>query len=659
MASLADRITRYLLAQLRRREIHRVYEAASEVGLLESAFIDRSRELGGVWHLPKILPLILSGDQLVDRQQIAQLLLRTKPLPIASHDSMVPDDGQPRSMPKHRREQEEKLRASRPKDESAKDTSLTSQTTAEKGALSSRAGDTASSSQRTYVLRLLRDLAQPAKVADAAVALLIARAVGESVAGMSQLLDVLRMRDAMIVLKIQVEGFEDRFGEMLEAGLIVRQPAAQVDGFGQRSLSGSYREPPSRARRMITFGGVDIIHKSDVGIRTALAKARSFVDTPIVVADENDGELPARFLAGADLVVTQKGLDREFIVELLQICAGVAPKAAFFALNRSRLDPFGLGIDDLVLAVRPGRSVDHIVETLKLFANEKRDEDEKGEDHETKKTKAAKGKLTNTATARAAVQFEVTQPELPTSENREHAGRPAPMVEASNGYGDAKSWALDLKSDLTLWRQGELDWAEMSTRLLLSGPPGTGKTTFARAVRNTLQTPMIATSVSHWLEPGYLGDVLKAMTSAFEAAKAHAPCLLFIDELDNIGTRGRAGSNSDYWDSVINRMLELLDGARQRDGIIVVGATNHPDRIDPALLRSGRLEKHVVIPRPDTDTLSDILAYHLGDDMSKVLASRPLFRRLPTVSAQSEPGRKALPLRQRGTAEPMPNGDQP
>jgi cell division protease FtsH len=74
---------------------------------------------------------------------------------------------------------------------------------------------------------------------------------------------------------------------------------------------------------------------------------------------------------------------------------------------------------------------------------------------------------------------------------------------------------------------------------------------------------------------------------------------------------------------LINRLLELLDGASKTEGVIVVGATNLPDRIDAALLRSGRLETHVVIPMPDTDALSGILAHHLADDLPGVLSSAP------------------------------------
>jgi SpoVK/Ycf46/Vps4 family AAA+-type ATPase len=198
-------------------------------------------------------------------------------------------------------------------------------------------------------------------------------------------------------------------------------------------------------------------------------------------------------------------------------------------------------------------------------------------------------------------------------------------VETLSGYGPARDWALDLKADLSLWRDGRLRWDEMSTKLLLSGPPGTGKTTFARALCNTLQVPPLVTSVAHWLEPDYLGDVLKQMSTAFSFAAEKAPAILFVDEIDNIGTRQGTGSRNhdDYWTSLINRLLELMDGASKSEGIIVVGATNLPEKIDPALLRSGRLETHVRIPMPDAEALIGILGHHLAADLEAVLASAP------------------------------------
>jgi cell division protease FtsH len=135
--------------------------------------------------------------------------------------------------------------------------------------------------------------------------------------------------------------------------------------------------------------------------------------------------------------------------------------------------------------------------------------------------------------------------------------------------------------------------------------------------------PLVATSVARWLETSHLGDVLAAMTTTFEHAAQAAPCILFIDEIDNIGNRGGGSERhyDDYWSTLVNRMLELLDGASKTEGVIVVGATNNPEKIDAALLRSGRLERHIMIPPPDTEALIGIIAHHLGSDLEAVLRS--------------------------------------
>lgn len=215
------------------------------------------------------------------------------------------------------------------------------------------------------------------------------------------------------------------------------------------------------------------------------------------------------------------------------------------------------------------------------------------------------------------------QPEpLPTGD--EPGRKPPVTVETLSGYGKAKDWALDLKADLDDYRSSILTWSEMSTKLLLSGPPGTGKTTFARALCNSLQIPLVVSSVSTWLQGGHLNDVIDRMSKTFVEARAMAPAILFIDEIDGIGKRQPAEREyADYWNTVVNKALELLDGAVRNEGLIVVGATNRPEHIDEAIKRSGRLETHVEIQKPDVPTLAEILAHHLGDDVM-ALVSEPV-----------------------------------
>lgn len=187
-------------------------------------------------------------------------------------------------------------------------------------------------------------------------------------------------------------------------------------------------------------------------------------------------------------------------------------------------------------------------------------------------------------------------------------------------YGKARDWALDLKADLGENRAGELPWSQMSIKLLLSGPPGTGKTTFARALCNSLQLPLVVTSVSTWLQGGHLNDVIDKLVKTFAEARALAPAILFIDEMDVIGKRQSAEREySDYWNAIVNKALELFDGAVKSEGLIIIGATNRPEQIDEALKRSGRLETHIEIPKPDTATLAEIFAHHLGDDVEALV----------------------------------------
>lgn len=191
------------------------------------------------------------------------------------------------------------------------------------------------------------------------------------------------------------------------------------------------------------------------------------------------------------------------------------------------------------------------------------------------------------------------------------------LLENLHGYGAAKTWGLQLATDLNLWQQGQLGWSEIDRGLLLSGPPGVGKTIFARALANTCGVNFVATSVAQWQSEGHLGDTLKAMRKEFAKASVDAPSILFIDELDSIGDRATFPTeHANYSIQVVNALLECLDGTVVRDGVVVVGATNHPDKIDPAVRRPGRLDRHVVIDLPNQEDRLAIVRQQLGPDGS-------------------------------------------
>lgn len=191
-----------------------------------------------------------------------------------------------------------------------------------------------------------------------------------------------------------------------------------------------------------------------------------------------------------------------------------------------------------------------------------------------------------------------------------------PSLEELAGYGEAREWGLNLVSDLREYRAGRLDWESMEKGLLLAGAPGVGKTQFARAIAKSANVPLIATSVADWNASAYLSGTLAAIKESFSRARQLAPCILFIDELDGISDRATLASDyREYWTQIVNLLLEQLAGVEDRPGVVVVGATNHPNHIDPAIRRAGRLDRTIEIGLPDAENLAAIFRFHLGGDV--------------------------------------------
>ena len=196
------------------------------------------------------------------------------------------------------------------------------------------------------------------------------------------------------------------------------------------------------------------------------------------------------------------------------------------------------------------------------------------------------------------------------------------------GVDEAKE---DLKEVIEFLKQPE-KFKRLGARIpkgvLLVGPPGTGKTLLAKAVAGEAGVPFLSISGSDFVEL-FVGVGAARVRDLFEQAKAHAPCIVFIDEIDAVGRlRGAGlGGGHDEREQTLNQLLVEMDGFDTSEGIVVMAATNRPDILDPALLRPGRFDRQIVVDRPDVKGREEILKIHtrkvpLADDVDLATIAR-------------------------------------
>ncbi|MDH2090590.1 ATP-binding protein [Rhizobium pusense] len=508
------------------------------------------------------------------------------------------------------------------------------------------AADTAA---HPYAVRVVAEAGYNPSIKHMATLLLLAAALEQSGVPLRDLVAILRQPAPVFSVAVLADGFERALPQLIENTDIV--PFGPYNGVAADFAFNDdlWRWVDSETRRIfLQVPAGETNRPSRAALRGQLLRALAD-GTPVLAVSEAHNGVPDQVDLTCDIRLTGAGIDRLLIADLLEAVYG-SEAVMRHDSSIARLDAGALTLDDLAIAIRPGRPILSSLDALAGLAALNREDKEDGNadknagasrrlisqsPSERREQASRDGGNTGDRTASTSTSSskgkekwkskptgaEVIQPK-PVDDASAPTAPPVLRVETLTGYGAAKDWALGLKVDLADYLGGELSWPQMSTKLLLSGPPGTGKTTFARALCNTLQIPLVVTSVSTWLQGEYLHDVLDRMADTFAEARRQAPCILFIDEIDGIGQRASASRPyADYWNACVNKVLELLDGAIKTDGVIVIGATNRPGEIDEAICRSGRLETQIEIPRPDIPSLAGNLAHHLGSDLAAVTAS--------------------------------------
>lgn len=332
------------------------------------------------------------------------------------------------------------------------------------------------------------------------------------------------------------------------ADMDVYEEAARYAAHGQAILNGGFD-----GTEVLTRKGSRSNRSDDTELAKTLAKRRR-----VVLVADSVGSVPDNFHLATDAVVEVGPVLPRHVIAAAKLCLRLAvseEQAEFIAT---------VPLPVIVSALRRGRSV---------------------------------------ATAIALMKKAVVP------KPKEVSG---PTLDDLHGLGEAGEWGREVATDLADWRAGKIGWADVDRGILLSGPPGTGKTTFAGALARTCDVHLVLGSIGRWQSKGHLGDMLKAMRGAFDEAKKNAPSIIFLDEIDAVGDREKfSDHNAQYCTEVVAALLECIDGAEGREGVVVVGACNHPDRLDAALVRAGRLDRHVRIPLPDQDGREGILRWHL------------------------------------------------
>jgi cell division protease FtsH len=361
-------------------------------------------------------------------------------------------------------------------------------------------------------------------------------------------------------------------------------------------------------------------HKPSAGnaeVASDLASGRSVVG--IAVSPEQ--VLPSTLIAAADVQLAVK-LEPKIVEDAIRKLYGEIPPRI------DKRDLVGLDIDDVVAAMRPCSSEQDVTTRLSAAAR-----------------------------ARAGQAGADDVPDLETA------------VE----YGAAREWGLALARDMRDYRAGALPWSAVDRGAIFYSGPGMGKSVLARSLARACEANLVVGSVGELFatSSGHLDGVIRAMRELFAKAVAAAPSILFIDEIDGLPSRESLDDSRgrDFWMPIIEDFMLLLDDATsgKREGVVVIGATNRIDAVDPAILRPGRLERAIEVTAPGPDGILNILRFHVrgslsDDELRSVLdplegcTPAEIMEKVRTARRKARHGRRDLSIEDlRNAALPEPD----
>lgn len=366
------------------------------------------------------------------------------------------------------------------------------------------------------------------------------------------------------------------------------------------TISGSGTYAQSRLCGALTVIS-DIESKDMRCVKDVLALAFPHEDWQIVSPDIVDGSVVKNAQDRFEIAIADH-IDRIEPVLILQANGVLLPR--HFVATGPQILPFvAISRDILMIYMLAGHLCDQIADPDALFAALPKDAD-----------LARLGTLDICATLRAPTPTQAVA--RLDAMIRKDASSSGSRLEDFAGDSPAIHAARRIVDDLLMWKSGKARWDEISHSLLLYGPPGTGKTYLARAMANSAGISAIHSNFADWQAKGHLGDMLAGMKHSFAEARRLAPCVLVIDEIDAVGSRSDGDRHaSNYRGQVINAFLGEMDSIAQKEGVVVIGTCNHFERMDPALIRAGRMDIKIKVPLPDADALLGILRHHLSEDI--------------------------------------------